>query len=96
MPAVLYETRNFMEEDGEIRLERWLEGLVLWVGGEIVWKSFEPALPKPPPPFLQTTDETMLRYDILNTLLREGRTTDDALAEMDKIVGRLKKGNTDA
>lgn len=27
---------------GVIRLEEWPEGLVLWVGGEIKWKSWEP------------------------------------------------------
>ncbi len=27
---------------GVAKLELWPEGLVLWVGGEIVWKSWEP------------------------------------------------------
>jgi hypothetical protein len=27
--------------NGTIRLERWKEGLVLWVGGEIVYKSWK-------------------------------------------------------
>lgn len=27
---------------GVIRIEEWPEGLVLWVGGVIVWKSFKP------------------------------------------------------
>lgn len=26
---------------GDIVIEEWLEGLVLWVGGKIVWKSWE-------------------------------------------------------
>lgn len=26
---------------GIVRLARWPEGLVLWVGGKIVWKSWE-------------------------------------------------------
>lgn len=29
------------DEDGVIRLVRWPEGLVLWVGGVIVWKQWE-------------------------------------------------------
>ena len=36
----LIETRT--EQDGVIRVERWPEGLVLWVGGVIAWKSWKP------------------------------------------------------
>jgi len=35
---VLFQQRT--EAEGAIRLERWPEGLVLWVGGEIQWKSW--------------------------------------------------------
>lgn len=40
MPEIvkLYEQRS--DEFGVIRLELWPEGLVLWVGGEIRWKSW--------------------------------------------------------
>lgn len=27
---------------GVVRIEEWPEGLVLWVGGVIVWRSFKP------------------------------------------------------
>jgi len=36
----LYESLRYMESLGVVRLEEWPEGLVLWVGGEIVWKSW--------------------------------------------------------
>lgn len=32
---------NYNDRFGTIRVEMWPEGLVLWVGGEIRWKSFE-------------------------------------------------------
>lgn len=32
---------NILRNYGPIRLELWSEGLVLWVGGEIRWKSWE-------------------------------------------------------
>jgi hypothetical protein len=35
----LFEYRD--EELGVVRLERWPEGYVLWVGGMIRWKSWE-------------------------------------------------------
>ena len=34
----LYEERT--EALGVVRLERWPEGLVLWVGSTILWKSW--------------------------------------------------------
>lgn len=34
----LYTERT--DAEGVIRLERWPEGLVLWVGGEIRWKAW--------------------------------------------------------
>jgi hypothetical protein len=37
--TVLFEERT--DAEGTIRLERWPEGLVLWVGGEIRWRSFD-------------------------------------------------------
>lgn len=33
--------KEFNTKYGTIRLEEWPEGLVLWVGGQIVWKSCE-------------------------------------------------------
>lgn len=33
---------NLLHKYGAIRLELWPEGLMLWVGGEIVWKSWAP------------------------------------------------------
>jgi hypothetical protein len=38
-PAILFETR--LSDLGVVRVERWPEGLCLWVGGEIRWKSWE-------------------------------------------------------
>jgi hypothetical protein len=37
----LYDTAAFMATIGHVRLEVWQEGLVLWVGGMIVYKSWE-------------------------------------------------------
>lgn len=28
---------------GTVRVEMWAEGLVLWVGGRICWKAWEPS-----------------------------------------------------
>ncbi len=39
----LFETEKFTETLGTVRLEQWPEGLVFWVGGEIVWKSWKNA-----------------------------------------------------
>lgn len=36
----LFETRS--EKFGVIRLEMWPEGLVLWVGGQLAWRSWIP------------------------------------------------------
>jgi hypothetical protein len=40
---ILYETHEFTDELGVIRLAQWPEGIVLWVGGEIVWRSWRDA-----------------------------------------------------
>ena len=34
-------TKVVTKKHGHIRVEQWTEGLVLWVGGEIKWKSWE-------------------------------------------------------
>lgn len=39
--AKLYEERD--ERLGVVRLERWPEGIVLWCGGEIAWRSWKAA-----------------------------------------------------
>jgi hypothetical protein len=36
----LYETTAFEKKLGIVRLEVWREGLVLYVGGIIVWRSW--------------------------------------------------------
>lgn len=36
----LYETKHRENDLGVIRLEEWPEGIVLWVGGEIRYKSW--------------------------------------------------------
>jgi hypothetical protein len=38
--AKLFETTEFADEHGTLRLEHWPEGIVLWAGGEIAWKSW--------------------------------------------------------
>jgi len=38
---VLFKTDKYMETLGGVSLVRWPEGLVLWVGGMIVYKSWE-------------------------------------------------------
>lgn len=38
----LFVTNEFNRKLGTIRLEHWPEGLVLWVGGEIVYRSWKP------------------------------------------------------
>lgn len=35
----VFETREFDKTLGIVRIERWPEGIELWVGGERVWKS---------------------------------------------------------
>ncbi len=43
--GTIYLTDMFADEFGTVRLEEWPEGLVLWVGGEIRWRSWrDPAL----------------------------------------------------
>lgn len=37
----LYKTERFEETYGTIKLEQWPEGIVLWFGGEIVWRSWK-------------------------------------------------------
>jgi hypothetical protein len=37
----LYGKGYLLNKYGSIRFEEWPEGLVLWVGGDIVWKSWE-------------------------------------------------------
>ncbi len=36
----LYQTEELRSEFGVIRLEEWPEGVVLWVGGQIRWRSW--------------------------------------------------------
>ena len=38
---VVCQTSGYYMDYGKIRVEHWPEGLVLWIGGKIVWKSFE-------------------------------------------------------
>jgi hypothetical protein len=38
--SVLFESAKFRDEFGVVRLEEWPEGLVLWVGGQIRWRSW--------------------------------------------------------
>lgn len=42
LPSIELNRDNFFGDYGLIRLERWPEGLVIWVGGEIVYKSWKP------------------------------------------------------
>lgn len=42
LPSMELNRDNFFGDYGLIRLERWPEGLVIWVGGEIVYKSWKP------------------------------------------------------
>lgn len=30
-----------VDDHGDIRVEKWIEGLVIWVGGRIVYRSWE-------------------------------------------------------
>lgn len=36
----LYVDKSFQHAFGTVRLEEWPEGLVLWVGGQIRWRSW--------------------------------------------------------
>jgi hypothetical protein len=36
----IYKTEQFEKQHGTVKLELWPEGLVLWVGGVIVWKQW--------------------------------------------------------
>lgn len=38
---VLFETDKLFGKFGTIKLEKWPEGLVLWISGIAVWKSWE-------------------------------------------------------
>lgn len=40
MIVTLFKTDSYKAALGTIRLEMWPEGLVLWVGGEIRWRSW--------------------------------------------------------
>jgi hypothetical protein len=42
--STLYSTDHYSKQFGTIRLATWQEGLVLWVGGEIAWKSWDSGL----------------------------------------------------
>lgn len=37
----IWESTMFQNEYGTIRVAEWPEGIVLWVGGEIRWKSWQ-------------------------------------------------------
>jgi hypothetical protein len=37
----IFETYDYQFNLGVVRLEQWPEGLVLWVGGEVKWQSWE-------------------------------------------------------
>jgi hypothetical protein len=37
----IFESWEFQKERGCIKLALWPEGLVLWVGGEIVWREWK-------------------------------------------------------
>jgi hypothetical protein len=39
----IFESFQFEKEFGVIRLENWPEGIVLWVGGQIRWRSWREA-----------------------------------------------------
>ena len=39
-PNILCATNKRYDKYGVIRIEEWPEGLVLWVGGQIRWKSW--------------------------------------------------------
>lgn len=40
-PRFSVEFKDLEQQYGVVRLEEWQEGLVLWVGGEIKWRSWE-------------------------------------------------------
>jgi len=69
-PAVhnLFRTTDFRTSLGDISLQLWPEGLVLWVGGEIQWKSWEKPSFAPPPP---ESDQSKLKVDEDIAALRE-------------------------
>lgn len=54
MMKELFHTDEFKEELGIVRLMHWPDGLVLWVGGEIVYKTWKQgvftAVAPPPAP----------------------------------------------
>ena len=37
----IYHTKDYADQFGHINIEIWPEGLVVWVGGEIRWKSWK-------------------------------------------------------
>lgn len=39
--CISFNTNQFGGKDEVVKIEQWSEGLVLWVGGEIKWKSWE-------------------------------------------------------
>ena len=39
--CVAFDSAQFGKDFGKVKIELWTEGLVLWVGGEIKWKSWE-------------------------------------------------------
>lgn len=41
-PTVTLNKDNFFGDHGVIKIEAWPEGLVVWVGGEIVYRSWKP------------------------------------------------------
>jgi len=37
----LFSTQDFKDEFGAVKLQEWPEGIVLWVGGQIRWRSWK-------------------------------------------------------
>jgi len=48
--STVFETTAYQDRLGIVRIEEWPEGLVLWCGGEIMWRSWGPKARPPAPP----------------------------------------------